>query len=187
MRWITTIEPSEYRIEGYDLGPLLFGHCLLLERFNLNEDKEELPTPLDLWRWLNITSRNHADARKWLSKDFSNMPNLARWAFCKTMKNEERFLVGLNNWADYLHENTATPKTLDSVNAGQSSTEIPRLQWLWNTAVTQLNYNPMELCEAPFGQLVWSILALNEQNGGSRIIGDRLEKVFEDLKCQPSA
>jgi hypothetical protein len=187
MLWISTIEPSPYLIEGFDLEPLRFGHCLLMERFDEGKPEGQMPTPLELWRWLNICSRSHKNARRWLTKDLSKSFSLSRWAFVRTMRDHERFLAALSNWSDYMHENTATPPTLNPVASGGSESGVPRLQWLWNTAITQLNYNPLELCEAQFGQLVWSVLAMSDQNGGVRIIDDKLQKVFEDLKCQSLA
>ena len=129
MLWISTIEPSPYLIEGFDLEPLRFGHCLLMERFDEGKPEGQMPTPLELWRWLNICSRSHKNARRWLTKDLSKSFSLSRWAFVRTMRDHERFLAALSNWSDYMHENTATPPTLNPVASGGSESGVPRLQW----------------------------------------------------------
>lgn len=180
MNWITTIEPAPHQIDGFHLGPLRFGHCLLMERFKTDE---ETVSPLDLWRWLNITSRTHQQARDWLTRDETSLFSISRWAFLTRMKKPSNFLKVATLWKDYIEENTATPEILSSTEIAESQ-GTPYYQSIWNFAVTRLNYSPSEIADAPFGQLLWALLAFQEQSGSIRIVDDNLSSVFDKLRCQ---
>lgn len=179
MNWISTIEPAPWRIAGFNLGPLLFGHCLLMERLK----GSDTPTALDLWRCLNIASRSYEKARRWLTKDLNCWFSFRRWAFLRVVGKMPRFAEVLTAWNDYMEENTATPEIMTSDSSGDDF-GTPYLQSLFNIAVTSLNYNPQEIHNARFGQLVWAILAWNESQGGCRVVDDNLSQIFEKLKCQ---
>jgi len=182
MNWISTIEPAPWRIAGYDLGPLLFGHCTLFELFR---DGDKI-TALDLWRYLNIASRSHKEAREWLTRDINATFSIRRWAFLKTVGQMPRFAEVLTAWNAYLEENTSTPEVLISVE-GTETRGAPYLQTLFTIAATRLNYDPQTICDAQFGQLIWSVLAFNESQGGIRIIDDNLSQALENLKCRNSS
>lgn len=182
MNWISTVEPAPWRIAGFDLGPLLFGHCVLMERFKCSDT----PTALDLWRFLNIASRSYDNARKWLTKDINSVFSIRRWAFLKTVGGMPRFAEVITAWGAYMEENTATPELMTSV-AGPETKGTPYLQALGTIAISRLNYDPVKIKNAPFGQLVWNVLAWNESEGGCRVIDDELSQVFEKLKCQSSS
>lgn len=179
MNWITTIEPSPWRIAGYHLGPLLYGHCLLMERFK----GSDTPTALDLWRCLNIASRPYDQARLWLTDDLNCSLSIKRWAFLRVVGKMPRFAEVLTAWNDYMEENTATPEVMTNDSSGDDF-GTPYLQSLFNIAVSSLNYNPQEIYHARFGQLVWSILAWNESHGGCRVVSDELSEVFKKMRCQ---
>lgn len=178
MNWISTIEPAPYRIEGFDLDALRFGHCLLFERIDTKEAK-----PVDLWRMLNIASQPYAQAKDWLTDDINAVFSLRRWAFLKRMQKTERFQGALQLWAEWMEENTALPELL-MASSGADTVGTPYLQTLFNVAVSKLNYDPQTIKEAPFGVLLWAVVALNESSGGVRVIDDNLATIFEKLQCQ---
>jgi hypothetical protein len=181
MNWISTVEPAPWSIAGFDLGPLLFGHCLLMERVKESENT----SVLDLWRFLNICSRSHTQAVKWVTKDLNRVFSIRRWAFLENAGKMPKFAEVLTTWNAYLEENTATPEIMTSAEGGDSL-GTPYLQNIWNLCLTQLNYNPQTIKESPFGEMLWSALAYNEVQGGVRVIDDQLSQVFEKLKCQNS-
>ena len=180
MNWITTVEPAPWSIAGYELGPLLFGHCTLMERVT-----SSTPNVLDLWRRLNICSRPTKGARKWLTKELGCGFSIRRWVFIKTVGRMPKFAEVLHAWDAYMEENTAIPEIMTSA-AGGDTLGTPHLQGLFNLAVTELNYDPNSIDDAMFGRMLWAILAYNESQGGIRIVSDELQTIFEKLKCRNS-
>lgn len=165
MNWISTVEPAPWRIAGFDLGPLLFGHCMLIERFDLRE----LASEDDLHFFLGVCSRSYDAARKWLTEQ-SDLP---KSKFDDFAKHRAEALA-------YLHENMALPQTLENVEGG-ATLGTPFLQGLRLTAISKLNYNPNEINDARFGQLVWDVLSYREAHGQTRVIDNYLAKQLEKL------
>ena len=179
MNWISTVEPAPWTIAGFELGPLRFGHCLLIERF-MDGGQNKI---IDLWRYLNIASRTYEKSVRWLTKDVNTLFPVKRWAFCNTHKKPAKFEHVLRLWNKYVEENTATPSVMMSEGSG-TTIGTPYLQTVWNICIHKLNYNPQTIKEAPFGEILWAVLAYNESQGGIRVVDDNLEQVFEKLKCQ---
>lgn len=165
MNWISTIEPAPWSISGFNLGPLLFGHCTLIERWGL----EEINTHEDLQILLGICSRDYKGAWQWLSSKSSHLLEFKNFEECK-----REFLC-------YLAENMALPQTFKNQSEGQT-VGTPFLQGLRITAITKLNYNPQTLCEARFGQLMWDLLSYKESTGQTRIIDEHLQQQLDRLK-----
>jgi|DEB0MinimDraft_3_1074331.scaffolds.fasta_scaffold117677_1 hypothetical protein len=165
MNWISTVEPAPWRIAGFELGPLLFGHCMLIERFDLRELADED----DLHFFLGVCSRTYADARKWLTEQSSQPKS----KFKDFAKHRAEALA-------YLHENMALPQTLENVEGG-ATLGTPFLQGLRLTAISNLNYNPEAINNARFGQLVWDVLSYRETHGQTRVIDSYLAEQLEKL------
>lgn len=167
MNWISTIEPAPYRIAGFNLGPLRFGHCQLLERF----DVYDLDTNERLNVFLGVCSRSYVDAREWLDT-VGDQPVLR---FKDKPKIKAQIIA-------YLHENMALPPTLDSVNQGEHG-GTPFLQGLRNIAITQLGYSPDTILESRFGQLMWDVLGWRESRGEVRVIDDYMAQQLSRLEA----
>ena len=166
MNWISTIEPAPWRIAGYNLGPLLFGHCTLIERFNLQAIEDDSGLHL----FLGICSRNYQSAYDWITSQQG-----------KPVPKFEYFQSAKMEVFKYLHENLALPQTMESVNKGEES-GTPFLQGLRTTAITKLNYDPHKIPDSRFGQLVWDVLSYKEATGQTRIIDDYLASQLAKLE-----
>jgi hypothetical protein len=166
MNWITTVEPAPWSIAGYELGPLLFGHCMLIERFEIDQINDEQA----LHFFLNVCSRTYVDARQWITS--ANTDTVTRFKDFQSHRQEV---------FEYLKENMGLPPTLNS-NSGGKTLGTPYLQGLRLKAITKLNYNPETICDARFGQLVWDTLSYSELNGQTRVIDDFLAKQLERLE-----
>ena len=166
MNWISTVEPAPWRIAGFDLGPLLFGHCMLIERFDLTDIDDEVA----LHFFLGICSRSYVDGYRWLTTQ-SDKPQLA-FADFKAHRSE---------CFHYLHENMALPQTMEDHKEGDA-VGTPFLQGVRLTAIRHLNYSPHIINDCKFGQLVWDVLSYREATGQSRIIDDYLAKQLANLE-----
>jgi len=166
MNWISTVEPAPWTIAGFELGPLRFGHCLLMERFDLRG----LENKTLLHYFLGICCRDYESARKWLTTE-NNKPV---YEFPSFEENRSECLT-------YLHENMALPQTLESTGAGKTQ-GTPFLQSLRLTAISKLGYSPTQINSARFGQLVWDVLSYKEAKGQTRIVDDYLNEQLEKLK-----
>ena len=80
----------------------------------------------------------------------------------------------------YLHENMALPQTLENVEGG-TTLGTPFMQGLRLTAISKLNYDPNEINNARFGQLVWDVLSYREAHGQTRVIDNYLAEQLEKL------
>jgi len=166
MNWISTIEPAPWRIAGYNLGPLLFGHCTLLERFDLSAIDDES----DLHFFLGICSRDYQGAYNWITTQQG-----------KPTARFDDFVTSKCEVFRYLHENMALPQTMESTEQGETRGS-PFLQALRTTAITKLNYSPHLINESRFGQLVWDVLSYKEATGQTRIIDDYLSNQLAKLE-----
>ncbi|MBT7337207.1 hypothetical protein HN801_00685 [Candidatus Peregrinibacteria bacterium] len=84
-----------------------------------------------------------------------------------------------------MHQSLKTPELMTkdgSGSGGGTKHGAPSLQVMRTVALSKLNYSPDTIMDAPFLQLVWDILAYNEQMGGARIIAGELEHGLEELK-----
>ena len=165
MNWITTVEPAPWSIAGFELGPLRFGHCLLLERFEL----DNLDTESSLHFFLGICSRTYKGARKWITSTSGQ----------STYKFKE-FSAHRVEALEYLKENMGLPQTMESSSNGRTL-GTPYLQVVRLTAITKLNYSPDTINESRFGQLIWDVLSYKEANCQTRVIDDYLAEQLERL------
>jgi len=167
MNWINTVEPAPWTIAGYEVGPLLFGHCMLMERFAIdNLDDEQA-----LHFFMNVCSRTYADARRWITG-----------ADARTTTVFQNFHEHRLEAFEYLKENLGLPQTLNSEGSSRT-TGTPYLQALRLTAITKLGYNPETIGEARFGQLVWDVLSYSESQGQTRVIDDYLAEQLARMEA----
>ena len=139
----------------------------------------------DLWHYLKNPSRTNENSIRWLTNNANTLFPVKRWSLCNTHKKPAKFEQVLRLWNKYVEENTATPQVMMSEGSG-TTIGTPYLQTVWNICIHKLNYNPQTIKEAPFGEILWAVLAYNESQGGIRVVDDNLEQVFEKLKCQNS-
>jgi hypothetical protein len=166
--WAETCAPGHHYVAGAKLRPLSFGHALLMERIGLNE----ILTPLEFHCFIGICSRTYEQAVKWLGWYLSPV---GQWYYArKPMPRDKN--AALAEAMEYALQAQQLPELLgseDSVEAG-ARYGAPLLQIIRSTALEHLNYQPDKINDAPFGQLVWDILARNEMRGGAKIIHGEL-------------
>lgn len=176
-KWIECVEPDPFRIAGFNLDKLLLGHCFLMERCAWANQISRL----DLWRNLNICSRKYDAARAWLTNDLASAFAFKQRLFINFMMAGNNFTEALGHWLEFFEMNVGTPDIMAGESQGPTL-GTPYLQTLRRLATTELNYNPQTVMDAPMGQLIWDVLALNESRGGCRIVDDELAEIFERLK-----
>jgi hypothetical protein len=166
VKWITTIEPAPWRIAGFNLGPLRFGHCVILERWGLDSLDDETA----LHYFLGVCSQSYSQALIWLES-----------AADKPQSSFKDFNGHRKEAFQYLHENLGLPTAFHGKNSGETA-GTPFLQGLRLTGITKLGYSPHEIMESRFGQLVWDVMSLKESLGEIRIMDEYLAGQLEKLK-----
>lgn len=175
MSWAGTIAPGWHTVAGHKLGPLTFGHAVLMERMQLFD----VLTSLDYHAFIGVCSRSYAQGWKWLNWFLSPV---GQWFYAR------RAIPGnptetLTEVLDYLECNRRAPELLSVEGSTGASHGAPALQVMRTIAIERLNYNPDTLPDAPFGQLYWDILASNELAGGSRIIDGDLAETLKSMRA----
>ena len=174
--WAETCAPGHHYVAGAKLRPLTFGHALLMERVGLYE----ILTPLEFHCFIGICSRTYDQATKWLGWYLSPV---GQWYYAKKPMPRNKN-AALAEAMEYVLQAQQIPELLgsgDNIEAG-ARYGAPLLQTIRTTALEFLNYSPDTINDAPFGQLVWDILARNEIRGGAKIIHGELAEGLEALK-----
>jgi len=174
--WAETCAPGHHYVAGAKLRPLTFGHALLMERVGLHE----ILTPLEFHCFIGICSRAYDQATKWLGWYLSPV---GQWYYSKKPMPRNKN-AALAEAMEYVLQAQQIPELLgsgDSIEAG-ARYGAPLLQTIRTTALEFLNYSPDTINDAPFGQLVWDILARNEIRGGAKIIHGEFAEGLEALK-----
>jgi hypothetical protein len=174
--WAETCAPGHHYVAGAKLRPLTFGHAMLMERVGLYE----ILTPLEFHCFIGICSRNYDQGMNWLGWFLSPV---GQWYYKRKPmpKNKNEALAQA---MEYLIQAQQIPELIgndDNVACG-ARFGAPLLQTIRSTALEFLNYQPETINDAPFGQLVWDILARNEMRGGAKIIHGEFAEGLEALK-----
>lgn len=177
--WAATIEPDEWRILGHDLGPLTWGHCVLIERLGISR----IENPASLILILGILSnRRHSDARKWVTWATSAEGIKERAERARNL-GKRAYRKAHGQMCAYLSQNMSEPDLMHPEGSGESR-GTPTLQSMRAIALENLGYSADTFRDAPYGQLVWDIIAWSEGSGGVRVLDDELRGIMDKLRSK---
>ena len=175
--WSEVAVPGPVEVGDHKLLPLTYGHVVLMERIDL----EEVLNPVDYWAFIGICSRPFKSACRWIGFYLSPV---GQWLYRHKPLPKDK-AKAYSQAITYMHQSLKTPELMTkdgSGSGGGAKHGAPSLQVMRTVALSKLNYSPDTIMDAPFLQLVWDILAYNEQMGGARIIAGELEHGLEELK-----
>lgn len=175
--WAAAAVPGPVYVGGQKLKALTYGHAVLLERVGISE----ILTPLEFWGFVGICQRDFKGGCKWL--DWFLSP-LGQWYYARKKLPKNHDATMADAFA-YLHNNMQVPELLEKegTNMGGGAKHGAHfLQGLRCAALSRLNYNPDTIMNAGLLQLVWDVIALNEQQGGAKIIDGKLAEGLAELE-----
>lgn len=173
--WAAAAVPGPVYVGGQKLLPLSYGHAVLLERVSI----VEILTPIEFWGFVGICKRNFSQGCKWLNWFLSPV---GQWYYSKKPMPKDCDATMAEAYA-YLANNMKVPEIMEAEGGtGGAKHGAHFLQGLRSAALSRLNYSPNDIMDAGFLQLVWDVLALNEQQGGGKIIDGRLAEGLAELE-----
>ena len=175
--WAAAAVPGPVYVGGQKLLPLSYGHAVLLERVGI----VEILTPIEFWGFVGICKRNFSQGCKWLNWFLSPV---GQWYY-RNKRLPKEHNATLAEAFSYLKSNMELPEVMEVEGKGASTGAkhgAPLLQTLRTMGLSKLNYNPSNIMDAGFLQLMWDCLAYNEQQGGAKIIDGKVAEGLAELE-----
>ena len=188
--WVEGMMPGEWSIHGLKMHEITFGHMVLMERMLCSN----VETPDDLAHAIMICSRSFTEAQRYAMFWKTDKKMYRELADCleQIVKHPKEVL---ESWAEYYSSHTKQmgsmkPHSNDSCGE-RRKLGSPNLAIIRVLAI-KLGYNPKDINESPFSQMILDIQTNLELCGRTEISGgievaNALEEFKEMIRSRQNA